>query len=75
VVIGTEWNEFRNLDVERVKKQMRGDLLVDARNILDLSKAKSVGFRYYGVGRGVGEQQAPAPAERAAEQKAVAVTG
>ena len=60
VVIGTEWNEFRNLDLRRVKEHMRGDLLVDARNIFDIAKAKSVGFRYYGIGRGGDEQKAPA---------------
>src|SRR6266566_2159395 len=60
VVIGTEWNEFRNLDLRRVKEHMRGDLLVDARNIFDIAKAKSVGFRYYGIGRGGDEPKAPA---------------
>jgi len=30
---------------------MRGDLLIDARNIFEVSKAKTAGFRYYGMGR------------------------
>ena len=50
-VIATEWNEFRNLDLERVKQSMRGDLLVDAKNIFDPARAKCAGFRYYGTGR------------------------
>ncbi len=52
VVVATEWNEFRNLDLDAIKKRMRGDLLLDARNIFDVAKAKSIGFRYYGMGRG-----------------------
>lgn len=50
-VICTEWNEFRNLDLSRVKQAMQGNVLVDAKNILDLEKAKAVGFRYFGMGR------------------------
>ena len=52
VVIATEWNEFRNIDLNRVKQRMRGNVLVDAKNLLDPSKAKSSGFQYCGMGRG-----------------------
>lgn len=52
LVIATEWNEFRNLDLLRMRKAMRDDVLIDARNIFDPLKAKSAGFRYYGIGRG-----------------------
>ena len=52
VVIATEWNEFRNIDLNRVKQRMRGNVLVDAINLLDPSKAKSSGFQYCGMGRG-----------------------
>jgi len=52
LAICTEWNEFRNLDLEKIKKSMRGDVLLDARNIMDPAKAKSAGFRYYAMGRG-----------------------
>jgi len=52
VVIATEWNEFRNLDLDRVKKSMRGDLLIDGKNLFDIARAKSIGFRYFGMGRG-----------------------
>jgi UDPglucose 6-dehydrogenase len=51
LVTATEWNEFRNLDLGRLKEAMRGDLLIDARNIFEASKAKTAGFRYYGMGR------------------------
>jgi UDPglucose 6-dehydrogenase len=51
LVIATEWNEFRNLDPARLKDLMRGDLLVDARNILDPQKVRAAGLRYTGMGR------------------------
>ena len=51
LVVATEWNEFRNVDLGRIKSLMQGDLLVDARNIYDSSKANGAGFRYMGMGR------------------------
>ena len=50
-VIVTEWNAFRNLDLERVKRTMRGSLLFDTRNVLDPAKARDAGFDYVGIGR------------------------
>lgn len=50
-VIVTEWNAFRNLDLERTKAAMRGSLLFDTRNVLDPVKARDAGFTYVGVGR------------------------
>ncbi len=54
----TEWNEFRNLDLSKVKSHMSGDLLVDARNIYEPGRANALGFRYQGVGRGNLKQRA-----------------
>ncbi len=51
VVLATEWNEFRNLDLAEVKRAMHGDVLVDSRNVYDHEMVKSLGFRYFGVGR------------------------
>lgn len=51
VVVVTEWNEFRQLDLEKVKKIMRQPILLDGRNIYDPPKVKSIGFTYQGVGR------------------------
>jgi UDPglucose 6-dehydrogenase len=51
LIVATEWNEFRNLDLLKLRAVMQGDLLVDARNIFDVEKAKKAGFRYYGTGR------------------------
>jgi UDPglucose 6-dehydrogenase len=51
LIVCTEWNEFRNLDLGRIKGSMRGQSLVDAKNILDPRQAASLGFHYHGMGR------------------------
>jgi UDPglucose 6-dehydrogenase len=52
VVIVTEWDEFRALDLDRVAASLRGKILVDLRNVYDPGEAEEAGLRYYGVGRG-----------------------
>ncbi|NUQ37451.1 MAG: UDP-glucose/GDP-mannose dehydrogenase family protein [Caldilineales bacterium] len=52
LVLITEWNEFRHLDMARVRKAMRGAVLVDGRNIWDPQEMAALGFSYAGVGRG-----------------------
>ncbi len=47
----TEWNEFRTLDLEILKKIMRRPLLFDGRNIFLPETMKEYGIRYYSVGR------------------------
>jgi len=51
LVILTEWNEFKQLDLAEIKKLMKGNFLFDGRNIYDPAKVKSLGFIYKGVGR------------------------
>lgn len=51
IVIATEWDEFRALDLAEIKKRMRGDVLMDARNLLHHKDAAAHGFRYFRVGR------------------------
>ncbi len=53
LVVVTEWNEFRNLDLERLKGIMNGYRIVDLRNVYDPHKVQALGFQYIGVGRGV----------------------
>ncbi|MBZ5545402.1 MAG: UDP-glucose/GDP-mannose dehydrogenase family protein [Acidobacteriia bacterium] len=48
----TEWNEFRNLDMQRLKKAMNGHVLIDARNCIEPNEAVMEGFDYFGRGRG-----------------------
>jgi len=52
LVIVTEWDEFRALDLERIAGVLRGKILVDLRNVYDPSEAEEAGLSYYGVGRG-----------------------
>ena len=47
----TEWNAFRNLDLQRAASVMKGRVLFDARNVLDPGTVKAAGFTYAGVGR------------------------
>jgi UDPglucose 6-dehydrogenase len=51
LVIVTEWNEFRQIDLARLKKLMRRPVIVDGRNIYDPEEMKAAGFVYKGVGR------------------------
>jgi len=51
LVILTEWNEFRALDLDRVKSLLQKPVLVDLRNIYDPEKMKAAGFAYSSVGR------------------------
>ncbi|MCS7203702.1 MAG: UDP-glucose/GDP-mannose dehydrogenase family protein [Thermodesulfovibrio sp.] len=50
-VVITEWNQFRNLDLEKVKKLMKGNLFFDFRNIYNPEKMRAFGFKYFSVGR------------------------
>ncbi len=47
-----DWAEFATFDLKRVRQAMRGDLILDARNVLDPAHARLAGFRYIGMGRG-----------------------
>ena len=52
LVIITEWNLFRMLDLERVKALLRSPAIVDLRNVYKPEPVRAAGFRYVGVGRG-----------------------
>jgi UDPglucose 6-dehydrogenase len=51
LVVLTEWNEFRALDLKRLRQLMLGNVLVDLRNMYPEALAEEAGFVYYGVGR------------------------
>ena len=57
VIVCTEWNEFKNLDLQRLHDRMRQPFVIDGRNIYDPEEMASYGFHYRGVGRGY--NQAP----------------
>jgi UDPglucose 6-dehydrogenase len=51
VAILTEWNEFRALDMDRIKEVMKAPVMVDLRNVYNPSDMTAAGFRYSSVGR------------------------
>jgi UDPglucose 6-dehydrogenase len=51
VVIVTEWNEFRNLELLRIKKMLKKPYFFDLRNIYEPEKMRKLGFKYFSVGR------------------------
>ncbi|MBI5122383.1 UDP-glucose/GDP-mannose dehydrogenase family protein [Candidatus Roizmanbacteria bacterium] len=51
LIIVTEWNEFRQIDLNKVKKLMSNPTIFDGRNIYDPSDLKKLGFKYYSIGR------------------------
>jgi UDPglucose 6-dehydrogenase len=51
LIILTEWNQFRALDLDRVKGLLRRPLMVDLRNIYEPSEMAAAGFNYHCIGR------------------------
>jgi UDPglucose 6-dehydrogenase len=51
VVLMTEWNQYRSLDLARLRDLMRGDVFVDLRNVYDREAMCEAGFEYHCVGR------------------------
>ena len=81
VAIITEWNEFRTLDLRKMKRLMRKAVLCDLRNIYDRAEVEKAGLTYVGVGKGTPGTRArrakrvlrrpkAAPKKRAARSKA-----
>jgi UDPglucose 6-dehydrogenase len=53
LVIATEWNEFRMLDLKKLRRIMKAPVVIDCRNIYDPQTMEDLGFRYAAVGRGI----------------------
>jgi UDPglucose 6-dehydrogenase len=51
VIILTEWNEFRGLDLKRIKSLLRTPLIIDLRNIYTVQEIEKHGFTYHSIGR------------------------
>ena len=56
LILATEWNEFKQLDFERILELMSTPVLVDGRNLWDSQRLRSMGFTYFGIGQGNGFQ-------------------
>ena len=50
LVIHTEWNEYRGLDLLKVKKELKNPIILDLRNIFNLDDVKKLNIKYYGIG-------------------------
>jgi UDPglucose 6-dehydrogenase len=59
LIVCTEWNEFKQLDMARIHGLMRMPVVVDGRNIYDPDEMDSIGFTYRGIGRGYGSDGNP----------------
>lgn len=51
LIVVTDWNEFKELDINKIKSSMKSPNIIDARNIYDPDKLRAAGFIYSGVGR------------------------
>lgn len=51
VALITEWKEFRMPDWPQLHAAMRGDAIIDGRNIFDKPEVAAAGFRYFGIGK------------------------
>ncbi len=60
LVVVTEWNEFKQLDMGTIKRSMRRPVLVDGRNIYDPEQMAELGLVYWGIGRCAPVPEAPA---------------
>jgi len=52
LMVVTEWNEFKQLDLSRLRGMMRQAVIFDGRNIYDPEIVQRAGFKYRGLGRG-----------------------
>jgi UDPglucose 6-dehydrogenase len=52
VMVNTEWNEFKNVDLVKIKSSMKSPVLFDGRNIYEPAKMQELGFTYRSMGRG-----------------------
>lgn len=50
ILIVTEWNEFKQIDLKKIKRLMKKPVILDGRNIYDPEKVKELGFSYVGIG-------------------------
>jgi len=53
LVLATDWNEFKQLDFERIYTSMRQPIIIDGRNLWDAEALRAIGFTYMGIGRAV----------------------
>jgi UDPglucose 6-dehydrogenase len=56
MLLVTEWKQFRNPDFELMKRKLRTAVIFDGRNQYDPADVATLGFEYYGIGRGAAKR-------------------
>ena len=51
MIIVTDWLQFKEMDLKRIKNLMRKPIIIDGRNIFDIDIVSNVGFKYIGIGK------------------------
>jgi len=51
IVLVTEWNQFRNLDLEQIRSKVKSPIFIDLRNVYEPQRMADQGFYYVSVGR------------------------
>jgi UDPglucose 6-dehydrogenase len=59
LIVCTDWNEFKHLDMARIRDLMKQAVVVDGRNIYDPVEMDALGFTFRGIGRGYGSDGNP----------------
>ena len=70
LVILTEWEEFANLDLNRLRQELKYPIVIDGRNLYDPEVMAAHGFTYYSVGRVTSHPDVPAAVLRKGAKKA-----
>ena len=52
VILMTEWNQYKDLDLQLLKNKMKGKIFLDLRNVYEPNEMNDAGFEYYCIGRG-----------------------
>jgi UDPglucose 6-dehydrogenase len=63
LVLMTEWNEFKSLNMRQIRSSMRRPVLIDARNLYERAEMNRLGFIYQGIGRGTEPAPSVSPPE------------
>jgi UDPglucose 6-dehydrogenase len=64
LLILTEWKEFSNLDLSRIRMLLKQPIVIDGRNLYSTDRMAGVGLIYYSVGRAVGVPEPMSPIAR-----------
>ncbi len=68
LVVATEWNEFKSLNMTEIRDSMRRPIVIDGRNIYEPALMHSLGFTYRGMGRGTGPAPSVLPSDSISTQ-------